>query len=113
MKRILNLTKAGLFFLGFFLLIPAFGPARAQDNPSTPDSTPQPDSKDKTDLSQMSLESLTGLNVVVTSSAKKAESLRDATSALYVITAEDIRRSGFQHLADLLKMVPGVQDNQD
>lgn len=57
----------------------------------------------------MSLEGLTGLNVQVTSSSKKAESLRDATSAIYVITSDDIQRSGFTHLADLLRMVPGVQ----
>jgi len=66
-------------------------------------------SKPVTDLSQMSLESLTGLNVMVTSSAKKSESLRDATSAIYVITSEDIQRSGFTHLADLFRMVPGMQ----
>ncbi len=60
------------------------------------------------DLTNLSLESLAGLNVVVTSSAKKAESLRDATSAIFVITQEDIQRSGALHLADLLRMVPGL-----
>ena len=61
------------------------------------------------DLSQMSLEKLADLDVQVTSSAKKPESLRDATSAIYVITSEDIRRSGARDLPDLLAMVPGVQ----
>ncbi|HVZ80246.1 MAG TPA: TonB-dependent receptor [bacterium] len=61
------------------------------------------------DLSQMSLEKLADLDVTVTSSAKKSESLRDATSAIYVITAEDIRRSSARTLPDLLAMVPGVQ----
>jgi len=65
---------------------------------------------DKTpDLTAMSLETLAGLNVQVVSASKKTESLRDATSAIFVITREDIRRSGAQHLADLLIMVPGVQ----
>ena len=40
----------------------------------------------------MSLENLAGLNVQVISSSKKAESLRDATSAIFVITPEDIKR---------------------
>lgn len=61
------------------------------------------------DLSQMSLEKLADLDVQVVSSAKKSESLRDATSAIYVITAEDIQRSSARTLPDLLAMVPGVQ----
>lgn len=61
------------------------------------------------DLTNASLESLMGMDVVVTSSSKKAESLRDATTAIFVITQDDIRRSGFKHLADLMRIVPGVQ----
>jgi iron complex outermembrane receptor protein len=57
----------------------------------------------------MSLEKLADLDVQVVSSAKKSESLRDATSAIYVITAEDIQRSSARTLPDLLAMVPGVQ----
>lgn len=65
--------------------------------------------KTTNDLTSVSLSDLAGLNVVVTSSSKKAESLRDATSAIFVITADDIRRSGAKTVADLLAMVPGVQ----
>ena len=61
------------------------------------------------DLTGVSLEDLAGLNVQVVSSSKKAESLRDATSAIFVITQDDIRNSGFQHVADLMRLVPGVQ----
>ncbi len=61
------------------------------------------------DLTTDSLQQLMGLNVMVTSSSKKAESLRDATSAIFVITQEDIQRSGAQTVPDLLAMVPGVQ----
>ncbi len=61
------------------------------------------------DLTQVSLESLMGLNVVVTSSSKKAESLMNATSAIFVITQEDIQQSGARSIPDLLTMVPGVQ----
>ncbi len=60
------------------------------------------------DLTQLSLESLAGLNVQVVSASKKAESLRDATSAIFVITQDDIQQSGARHLADLFRMVPGL-----
>jgi len=63
----------------------------------------------KADLTSVSLADLAGLNVMVTSSSKKAESLREATSAIFVITADDIRRSGARTVADLLVMVPGMQ----
>ncbi len=63
----------------------------------------------KEDLTDVSLESLMGLNVQVVSSSKRAESLRDATSAIFVITQEEIRRSGARSIPDLLVMVPGVQ----
>src|SRR5581483_6624578 len=64
-----------------------------------------PVSQSSQDLTQVSLENLAGMDVVVTSSSKKAESLRDATSAIYVITQEDIQRSGAKTLPDLLIMV--------
>lgn len=76
--------------------------ATEPDPPIAESSTPK-------DLTQVSLESLAGLNVQVVSASKEAGSLRDATSAIFVITREDIQRSGAQHLADLLVMVPGVQ----
>jgi iron complex outermembrane receptor protein len=69
----------------------------------------QPAQAKTQDLTDVSLESLTGLNVVVTSSSKKAESLMDATSAIFVITQDDIKRSGARSIPDLLTMVPGVQ----
>jgi len=87
-------------------LVPA-GKARAQQD-GAGDPPGETDNAAGTDLSNFSLEKLAGLNVVVTSSAKKAESLRDATSAIYVITQEDIQSSGAQHVADLLRMVPGL-----
>jgi len=111
MKSFFNLKDAGLFLGGFFFLAAAFGPALAQDEtpiPASPSQPAQPVSEAGQDLTQMSLESLAGLDVQVTSSAKKAESLRDATSAIFVITQDDIKRSGSQHLADLFRMVPGM-----
>ena len=59
------------------------------------------------DLTKMSIEDL--LNVEVTTASKKAQFLTDVPAAIYVITSEDIRRSGATSVPDLLRMVPGVQ----
>src|SRR5271165_1547941 len=58
------------------------------------------------DLSQASLEDL--MNIQVTSVSKKEQSLSKAGAAVFVITQEDIRRSGATNIPDLLRMVPGV-----
>lgn len=54
----------------------------------------------------MSLEQL--MNVEVTSVSKHAEKLSEAPAAIYVITQEDLRRSGATTIADALRMVPGM-----
>jgi iron complex outermembrane recepter protein len=58
------------------------------------------------DLTQASLEDL--MNMQVTSVSKKEQSLSKAGAAIFVITQEDIRRSGATNIPDLLRMVPGV-----
>ena len=47
--------------------------------------------------------------IIVTSSARRPQPLKRASSAMTVITAEDIRQSGVTHLADVLRLVPGMQ----
>ncbi|RNE91754.1 TonB-dependent receptor [Marichromatium sp. AB32] len=59
------------------------------------------------DLTELSLEEL--LDVEVTSVGKKSQALADAAAAVFVIGAEDIRRSGATALPELLRMVPGLQ----
>ena len=49
------------------------------------------------------------MNVTVTSVAKKAQPLSDAAAAVFVITQEDIRRSGVTTVPDALAMAPGLQ----
>jgi len=58
------------------------------------------------DLTVMSLEDL--MNVEVTSVSKKEQKLSQAAAAVYVITQEDIRRSGAINIPDVLRMAPGV-----
>jgi iron complex outermembrane receptor protein len=58
-------------------------------------------------LADKSLEQL--MNIQVTSVGKKTQSLQTAAASVYVISSEDIRRSGMRTLPDLLRMAPGVQ----
>ncbi|MDD5384288.1 MAG: TonB-dependent receptor [Gallionella sp.] len=58
-------------------------------------------------LTELSIEQL--LDVEVTSAGRKAQKLEDTATAIYVITQEDIRRSGMTSIPELLRMVPGLQ----
>jgi iron complex outermembrane receptor protein len=57
------------------------------------------------DLSTLSLQEL--LNIDVTSVSRKEETLLRTAAAVYVITEDDIRKSGATTLPDVLRMVPG------
>jgi iron complex outermembrane recepter protein len=59
------------------------------------------------DLTQLSLEDL--MNIEITSVSKKSQKLSDAAAAIFVITQEDIRRSGVTSIPEALRMVPGLQ----
>lgn len=48
------------------------------------------------------------VKVRVTSASKKSENLSDAPAAIFVITAQDIRRGGFSCLPEALRLVPGL-----
>lgn len=60
-----------------------------------------------TDLTELSIEEL--MNIEVISTARQARPLADAAAAVFVITAEDLRRSGVTSVAEALRMVPGMQ----
>ena len=59
------------------------------------------------DLSRLSIESL--MNVEVTSVSKRGQKLSQSAAAIFVITQDDIRRSGATNIPDLLRMVPGLE----
>ena len=81
-------------FAGFMLLVAgAIGAADAAP-PST------------NSVADISLEEL--INIQVTSVSKKETDLFTSPAAIYVITCEDIRRSGMTSLPELLRMVPGM-----
>lgn len=62
---------------------------------------------DQPDLTQLSLEDL--MDIEITSVSKKLQRLSEAAAAVYVITQEDLRRSGVTNIPEALRMVPGIQ----
>ncbi len=62
------------------------------------------------DLGSLGLEEL--MKVQVTTASKQAENLSQVPAAVYVISAEQIRRSGATAIPELLRVVPGVQVQQ-
>ncbi len=88
--------------LALFLLVVCVGlvhRTRADDAPST-QNPPE-------DLKQLSLEQLGSVEVTTTS--KEPEEVWNTPAAIYVITQEDIRRSGATSVPEILRMVPGVE----
>ncbi|MBK1723992.1 TonB-dependent receptor [Thiocystis violacea] len=59
------------------------------------------------DLTELSMEEL--LAVEVTSVGKKTQSLSDAAAAIFVISNDDIRRSGATSVPEALRMAPGLE----
>ena len=59
------------------------------------------------DLSDLSLEELA--QVEITSVSLRPEPVSEAAAAVYVITSEDIRRSGAPSLAEVLRLAPNLQ----
>jgi len=62
------------------------------------------------DVNSLSLEEL--MAIEVTSVSKRPQRLIDTPAAIFVITQEDIRRSGHTSIADMLRMVPGLSMGQ-
>src|ERR1700721_237473 len=62
------------------------------------------------DLADRSLEDL--MNIEVTSVSKTEQTLSRTAAAVFVITQEDIHRSGATNIPDLLRMVPGMDVGQ-
>jgi iron complex outermembrane receptor protein len=86
------LSGAGLAFVSLAALTDAAGTNQLSESSG--------------DLENFTLEQL--VNVQVTSVSKKETDLFTAPAAIYVITQEDIRRSGMTSIPELLRMVPGL-----
>jgi iron complex outermembrane receptor protein len=68
---------------------------------------PEPDKKSDEPLKQLSLAQLG--DVEVTTASKEPEEVWKTPAAVYVLTNEDIRRSGATSIPEVLRLVPGVQ----
>lgn len=58
------------------------------------------------DLTQLSIEDL--MKIEITAAGRKEQRATDVAAAVFVITQDDIRRSGMTTIPDLLRMAPGV-----
>jgi iron complex outermembrane recepter protein len=58
------------------------------------------------DLSKVSIEDL--MNIEITPASRKEQRAADVAAAVFVITHDDIRRSGLTTLPDVLRLAPGV-----
>jgi iron complex outermembrane receptor protein len=88
-------TRAGRIFLAGFLSVLLAGSTVAQNSRNVPDVT------------AMSMEDL--MNLQVTSVSKRTQKVADAAAAIFVITQEDIRRSGATSIPEALRLVPGLE----
>ena len=59
------------------------------------------------DLTELSIEQL--MNIEITTAGRKSQRLSETAAAAFVITQEDIHRSGATTIPDVLRMVPGLQ----
>jgi iron complex outermembrane recepter protein len=96
MSRLSKITRCSLTVLLFC------GPALAQK--------PDRGTGAGVDLTTLNIEDL--MNVKVTSASKKEQKLSRTAAAIFVISQEDIRRSGATNIPDLLRMVPGMDVGQ-
>lgn len=96
-----GLSRGHLAALAGLLLAGLAGPAAAR--PALVQDPPE--EGEELDLTELSLEELLDLEITVASRHK--EKLRDAPAAVYVLTGDEIRRSGHTSVQEALRMVPG------
>jgi len=61
---------------------------------------------EKNDLIKLNIEDL--MNIEIETASKKIQKISDTPAAAFVLTSEDIKRSGATNIMDLLRLVPGV-----
>jgi iron complex outermembrane receptor protein len=83
--------RRNFFYSACLLVLLGAGAARAAD-----------------DVFEMDVRTLMQMDVEVTSPSKHAQPLRNAASAIYVVTQEDVRRTGATNIMEALRIVPGL-----
>ena len=87
--------RAAAAWVALVCAVPVLADAHGQANPV-----------DLADLASLSIEELA--NIQVTSVSKRPERLQDASAAVFVITADDIRSSGADSLPEVLRLAPNL-----
>ena len=100
----IRFTLISLLIISHFLA----GLCKAQDNSPDPANSISSagHQKKSVNLANLSLEELMNIETKVSSASR--QSLAQAPAAVFVITAEDIRRGGFSSIAEALRTVPGL-----
>jgi iron complex outermembrane receptor protein len=94
-----------LFGIAFISILYLTGPICYADQADTAD-TNEVSEAPKPDFTKFSLEELK--NVEIISVSKKLEKVSEVPAAVFVITQEDIRRSGATSIPEALRLAPGV-----
>jgi outer membrane receptor for ferrienterochelin and colicins len=99
---------AGLILLAI-LVLPAFSTGAAESNPAPPDATAA-----TPDLSDLSLEDLGHVKVASVYGASKHEQiLAEAPSSVTIVTSDEIKKSGYRTLTEILNSVRGFYTTDD
>jgi len=61
------------------------------------------------ELKNLSLEEFSDLDIMVTSLSRKPQKLTDSAAAVYVISQQDIKRSGATSIPEALRLAPGIE----
>ena len=89
--------------IGLWLALTSTAQTALADNPqASPPSQSSPAA-----LKQLSLEQLS--QIEVTTPSKEPTKVSQTAAAIYVLTGEDIRRSGATSIPEALRLVPGVE----
>lgn len=98
--------KACLLLASYPLCVYPQAPPPGADAEVPPTAAPPTKVQPQKDLASLSIEDL--MNIEVTSASKKEQKLSRVAAAIFVITQEDIRRSGATSIEDALRVVPGL-----
>lgn len=101
--KIVSTLRLKLLLNSCFILLLITLNLQAQDN--SPVSVDSITDELTASLEELSLEEL--MNITITSVSKKPQDLSTAAAAVFVISQEDIKRSGARVLPEVFRMVPG------
>jgi iron complex outermembrane recepter protein len=103
MSRMYRNFKPFLTIWAFFFLFTPIS-IHAQSNHLSIEKTL---AREMAELSRLTFDDL--MNLEITSVSKKAQKVSEAAAAIFVITNQDLRRSGVTSIPEALRMVPGFQ----